>query len=207
MLSKIRARLTYANVMSSMAIFGVLATGTAYAANTVFSEDIVDGEVRTVDIARQAVVNNRLAANAVDSAKIADNTIQRSDIAAEGVASEEISNNGIFTADIANGAVVGADIRDDSVGTQDLKNNDVGGYDLATIVEREETITFEATGEFKSVRVECKAGEGEVLLSGGWDWGVASATPGAWSALSSRGGPTSTSYWTHRRSSRPRLTA
>ena len=50
MLAKLRSRLTYANVMSTIACFGVLATGTAYAANTVFSTDIVDGEVKSVDV-------------------------------------------------------------------------------------------------------------------------------------------------------------
>ena len=37
MLSRFRGSLTYANVMSTIAVVGVLAGGTAYAANTVFS--------------------------------------------------------------------------------------------------------------------------------------------------------------------------
>jgi hypothetical protein len=50
MLRKLRSRLTYANVMSTIAVFVAVGTGGAYAANTVFSTDIVDGEVKTADI-------------------------------------------------------------------------------------------------------------------------------------------------------------
>ena len=50
-----RTRITYANVMSTVAVFLALATGGAYAANTVFSTDIVDGEVKNPDLATSAV--------------------------------------------------------------------------------------------------------------------------------------------------------
>jgi hypothetical protein len=41
--------LTYANVMVTLLTFVVLAGGAASAANTVFSSDIVNGEVKTLD--------------------------------------------------------------------------------------------------------------------------------------------------------------
>ena len=47
----LRRRLTYANLVSTVALVAALGTGTAYAANTVFSTDIVNGEVKAVDIA------------------------------------------------------------------------------------------------------------------------------------------------------------
>ena len=47
----IRSRLTYANVVSTVALFLVLTGGVAYAADTIFSSDIVDGEVKAEDIA------------------------------------------------------------------------------------------------------------------------------------------------------------
>ena len=53
MLARLRGRLTFANVCSFLALLIALGTGSAYAANTVFSTDIVDGEVKTADIARQ----------------------------------------------------------------------------------------------------------------------------------------------------------
>ncbi len=50
MLRRLTRRLTYANVMSTIAVFGVLAGGTAYAANTIRSGDIIDGEITTTDV-------------------------------------------------------------------------------------------------------------------------------------------------------------
>ena len=47
---RLRPRLTYANVMVTLLAFVVLGGGAAYAANTVFSADIVNGEVKSVDI-------------------------------------------------------------------------------------------------------------------------------------------------------------
>ena len=49
MIRKLRPRSLY-DVLATLAFFGVLAGGTAYAANTVFSADIVNGEVKTADL-------------------------------------------------------------------------------------------------------------------------------------------------------------
>ncbi len=50
MLRTLRPRLTYANVVASLALFVAL-RGTAYAVNTVGSTDIIDGQVKSVDVA------------------------------------------------------------------------------------------------------------------------------------------------------------
>jgi hypothetical protein len=46
---------TFAKVCSVLALTVALGTGTAYAANTVFSTDIVDGEVKAADIGANQV--------------------------------------------------------------------------------------------------------------------------------------------------------
>jgi hypothetical protein len=54
-MSRIRRHLTYANVLSSIALFLVLGGGTAVAlngSNTVFSDDIVDHQVKSQDLAQ-----------------------------------------------------------------------------------------------------------------------------------------------------------
>jgi hypothetical protein len=58
-----RSKLTYSNVVASLALFIALTGGTAIAlsgSNTVFSDDIVQKNVRTGDIAPGAVTANRL---------------------------------------------------------------------------------------------------------------------------------------------------
>ena len=66
--------------MGALALFLVLTSGVAYAANTVFSEDIVDREVKGADLANNAVrspkigtgqvLTQDLGAGAVDGSKI-----------------------------------------------------------------------------------------------------------------------------------------
>ena len=50
----LRPRSIY-DVMAAIGCFVALATGSAYAANTVFSTDIVDGQVKAPDIAQGAL--------------------------------------------------------------------------------------------------------------------------------------------------------
>src|ERR1051325_3546695 len=62
-----------ANVLGFLAFFLVLSTGSALAlngSNTVFSDDIVNGEVKTPD----------LGANAVNTAKVTDNSLTGADV-------------------------------------------------------------------------------------------------------------------------------
>src|SRR3954453_20170961 len=76
--------------MGALALFLVLGTGTAYGANTIFSADIVDGEVKAPDIADSAVgeaklqegsvVTGKLHNDAVTGGKVLDNSIKGADI-------------------------------------------------------------------------------------------------------------------------------
>jgi hypothetical protein len=68
------------NLLSFLALFVALTGTSAYAANTVFSADIVNGEVKTPDLAAAAVAANKLGPDAVDSAKVLDNSLKGDDI-------------------------------------------------------------------------------------------------------------------------------
>ena len=80
MLAKLRSRLTYANVVSTICLCLVVGGGTAYAAATVFSGDIVDGQVKTVDLGNGAVVTAKLADAAVSTGKVLDNHLTGDDV-------------------------------------------------------------------------------------------------------------------------------
>jgi hypothetical protein len=64
-----------------LALFLVLAGGTAYAADSVLSSDIKDGEVKTADLGNSAVTNAKLAASSVNTGKVQDGTLQAKDLA------------------------------------------------------------------------------------------------------------------------------
>ena len=74
MLSRLSRRLSYANVMSTIAVVVAVGTGSAYAANTIRSTDIVDGEVKSADVKDQSLttfdVSTFLGADIVDGTLI-----------------------------------------------------------------------------------------------------------------------------------------
>ena len=80
-----RKRLTYANVMSSIAVFLVLGGATAIAANqlgknTVGSKQLKAKSVTTAKIKKEAVTTNKLKKSAVNSSKVKDGSLTGTDI-------------------------------------------------------------------------------------------------------------------------------
>jgi hypothetical protein len=72
MRTRIKPRLTYANAMSTIAVFGVLAGGGAYAASKIGPNDIKPNAVRSKHIKKKAVKTPKIANRAVTAAKLAD---------------------------------------------------------------------------------------------------------------------------------------
>jgi hypothetical protein len=68
------------NLVAYLALFLALTGTSAYAAGTVFSEDIVNGEVKTPDLAAAGVTANKLGPNAVNNTKVLDNSLKGDDI-------------------------------------------------------------------------------------------------------------------------------
>lgn len=84
-MKQIRKRLTYANVMSSVAVFLVLGGATAVAAgqlgkNSVGSKQIKKNAVTTAKIKKNAVSGAKIKNGAVDGAKVKDGSLTGSDI-------------------------------------------------------------------------------------------------------------------------------
>ena len=82
-MKKIRKRLTYANVMSSIAVFLVIGGATAFAAlgkNTVGTKQLKKNAVTTAKIKNNAVTTNKIKANAVNGAKVKDGSLTGADI-------------------------------------------------------------------------------------------------------------------------------
>jgi hypothetical protein len=84
-LEPIRRRLTYANVMSSIAVFLVLGGGAAIAAsqlakNSVGKKQLKANAVTTAKIKKNAVTNQKIGKNAVTGAKVKDASLTGADI-------------------------------------------------------------------------------------------------------------------------------
>jgi hypothetical protein len=84
-LTFMRKRLTYANVMSSLAVFLILGGATAIAANqlgkkTVGAKQLKANAVTTAKIKKEAVTTKKIKAKAVDGSKVKDASLTGADI-------------------------------------------------------------------------------------------------------------------------------
>jgi hypothetical protein len=155
MLRKLRRHMSFANVTSLLALFVALGGTTAYAANTVFSTDIVDGEVKTADLATVGVTNPKLATGAVTTTKIAPLAVMNSRLNNNAVTSEKIFDSQVTSNDIATGAVRSAEVLDFV-----LTNQDVGV--LFAEVNADATIAASSGGVFVTRVGAVGAGQYEV---------------------------------------------
>jgi hypothetical protein len=103
---QIRKRITYANVMSSIAVFLVLGGGAAYAAKKIGSNEIKGNSITTGKIKKEAVSSSKIKKNSITTAKIA--------------------NDAVTTAKIANDAVTGEKVKDGSLTGKDINVGTVG---------------------------------------------------------------------------------
>ncbi len=132
------------NVVAYIALFFALGSGTAMAANTVFSTDIVNGEVKTADIGGGEVNTSDIANDAVTGAKVADDDLGNVDLKAGSVRTSELQNGGVQEQDLADGAVTPA-----KQGTgiyARLQGVSTDGINCPTVPDNTETpIPFEET--------------------------------------------------------------
>ena len=75
MLASLRRKMTYANVASTLALVLAASGGVAYAANTIYSTDIVDGQVKRVDIGNGAVNSGKVGDNSLTGLDILESTL------------------------------------------------------------------------------------------------------------------------------------
>jgi hypothetical protein len=112
MLSHIRGRLTYANVIATLALFAALGTGGAYAAATITGADVVDESLTGADVKGSPSVNGTLTGYDIQNASIG--TVE---LTSGAVATGKLAANAVTGAKVADGSLTGADI-DQSTLTQ-----------------------------------------------------------------------------------------
>lgn len=73
---RLRQHLTYANVMARIAVFGMIAGGSAYAISKIHTSDIASKAITAKKLDGQAVKTSKLADGAVTSGKLADGGVE-----------------------------------------------------------------------------------------------------------------------------------
>ena len=106
MLRRFLQRLTYANVVSTLALTAALGTGGAYAANTISTGDIVDNQVTSADV-------------------------RDDDLGFGGLSAKDLGPGSVLTSELKDNSVLGADIQDGTVSHADAALNTFRGSDIA----------------------------------------------------------------------------
>jgi hypothetical protein len=98
-LKRLRSKLTYANVMATIAIFFVL-TGIGFAV-----AKLPKKSVGTKQLKNNAVTSKKIHKDAVNASKIKTGAVGRSEIASGAVSTSEISNQAVTRSKIADSAI------------------------------------------------------------------------------------------------------
>lgn len=93
-MKQIRKRLTYANVMSSLAVFLILGGATAFAAvKKVGPNEIKANSIKTGKIIKEAVTSGKIKKGAVTEVRLADGAVTTPKIASDAVTGEKVNES------------------------------------------------------------------------------------------------------------------
>jgi hypothetical protein len=123
-MNRIRRHLSFANVMSVVAVFLALG-GTSLAAvqltkNSVGAKQIKKNAVRASEIKTSAVGASEIRSNAVAGGDVADGTLGSGDLGDNSVGSSELGDNSVGGGELANSSVGSGEVTDDSLTDSDL---------------------------------------------------------------------------------------
>lgn len=90
-----RPRLTYANVVSTLALFLAVGGGAAYAAGKIHSGDIAGKAVKSANLAPGAVHTSKVSKRAITSGKLAVGAVRSNQIGDGVVSSRQIGNSAV----------------------------------------------------------------------------------------------------------------
>jgi hypothetical protein len=106
-----KPRLTYANIVSTLALFLALGGSAAFAASKIHSGDIARNAVKSANLAAGAVRTSKIFKRAIVSGKLAVGAVRSNQIAAGAVDAERIGNGAVGSKQIGNAAVAPANLQ------------------------------------------------------------------------------------------------
>src|SRR5215203_1183220 len=118
-------KLTYANVMSTIAVFLVLGGGAAFAAT-----QLAKNSVGTKQLKKNAVTTAKLKNNSVNGANVADGSLTGTEVADGSIGTADLTNAAVTTAKIGNDAVTSPKIAGNAVNSAKVQDKSLKGTDL-----------------------------------------------------------------------------
>jgi hypothetical protein len=125
MLARIRSHFMRQPV-AYLALFVALGGTSAYAANTIGSDDVIDDSLRSEDIKNGTLRGGDLATNTIGSTRIVDDTLTADDIKNGTIGASDVAANSLGGGRIADNSLKGADIDEGS-----LSGLKVSGYTVS----------------------------------------------------------------------------
>ena len=116
--------------MGALALFLVIGGGTAYAANTVFSTDIVNGEVKSVDIGNGEVTTADIGNNQVRGADVGPDQLNGSDVADQGLSGVDLLDSSVSSLDLATNSVGPEEVLDGAIGSEEIGDGAIGSGEV-----------------------------------------------------------------------------
>jgi len=123
-------QITFGKVLAGTAVVLVATTGTAYAANTVGSGDIINNSIKSEDIRDGAVGSIDLVDGNVKSVDLKNGDVRSVDILNETVASVDLLNGSITADDLASDSVGFAEIQTDAVQATEIADNSIDSGEI-----------------------------------------------------------------------------
>jgi hypothetical protein len=144
------------NAVGYVALFFALTIGTAYAnhpggANTISTDDIIDSEVRSVDINNGAVNTEDITNDGIRTEDVRDDTspgggLAAADLGPASVGTSEVVDESLTAGDLAIGSVATGEVANASLTGADLANFAVGTLQLADLGVTRNKIAIGAVG-------------------------------------------------------------
>jgi len=207
--NKLKRHLSVANVLSCTALFVALG-GSAFAAVKLNA-----GQVKSVNIARQAVTNAKIKTQAVTSGKIKNGTVNALDLGAGQVTSEKLATGAVTGKKIAKKAVSPRTLATEAVTAEKLANGAVVASKLAPTFYEQllRNVAYESKQSIsnsepnKTALASCPAGKeaigggvrlegelAEVSVTGSYPVSTGSSRTG-WEAIAHETGPGQVGNW------------
>jgi len=128
MLTAVRQRLSYSNVIATMALFialGGVAVAAGLPRNSVGPKQLKRGAVNAAKIRKQAVTSAKLAPKSVINGKLGPNSVGPGNIGNGAVTTAKLANGSVISATIKNGVVTTSKLNNEAVTTPKLANEAV----------------------------------------------------------------------------------
>lgn len=166
-----RDRLTYANVVSTLALFLALGGATAYAVNqlppkSVGAKQLRPGAVTADKVRKNAITSPKIEALAVKSGKLATGAVKEAKLANASVSAQKLAAGAVTTEKIAPGAVMGNQIDEASLSQVPSANT----ANLAGFAESANPAAFAAVDQ--EGNVDTSKSKGGISVSPGKEAGI-----------------------------------